>query len=134
MSDYSGDCKITVLGRCGQDVECRYTGSGKAVANFSIAVKNRGKTQWHRVVAWNKSAEYAGQYIKSGDWVYAAGSLEYRDWETASGEKKTSAEIIAFTVVGITTASTGDKPTSTPEPNKPAEPMPVDDGFDDIPF
>lgn len=100
--------KVIILGRLGQDPELKYTPSGSAVCNFSVATseswndKNTGqkqeKTEWHRIVVWGKLAELCNQYLKQGRQAYIEGSLQTRSWETDSGEKRYTTEIKATTV------------------------------------
>lgn len=133
----AGINSIHIVGRLGQDPELRHTSAGKPVANMTVATKNwKDETAWHRVVAWGKAAEFAGSYLKKGDLVYVEGSMEYREWEK-DGQKRTSAEISASTVQGLTSkdrGSTGRTEPSggNPEPN--GNTKDPNDGFDDIPF
>lgn len=96
--------KVILIGRLGQDPEVREVGSGK-VANFSIAtdesyVDKTGtkveKTEWHRIVMWNRAAENAEKYLTKGSLIYVEGKLETRSWESESGERKYSTEIKSF--------------------------------------
>jgi len=97
--------KVTLIGRLGKDPETRYTPSGQAVCNFSLATdesfKDRSgqrqtRTEWHRIVMWGKLAEIAQQYLKKGALVYLEGRIQSRQWEDKrDGQKKTSYEIVA---------------------------------------
>ena len=96
--------KVILVGRLGRDPETRYTGSGQAVANFTLATdstyKDRAgerqkRTEWHRIVAWGKLAEICQQYLKKGSQVYIEGRLQTREWEDKSGQKRTTTEIVA---------------------------------------
>ena len=91
-----------LIGRLGKDPEVRYTGSGKAVANFSIATEEKWKnqsgepqikTEWHRCVAWGKLAEIIQQYVKKGNLIFVQGRIETRSWEK-DGVKRYSTEIV----------------------------------------
>ena len=87
----SGVNKVIIIGHLGRDPEMKYTPSGVPVANFSIATsetwkdKNTGekqeKTEWHRIVAWNRLAEICGEYLKKGSQVYLEGKLQTRSWD-----------------------------------------------------
>jgi single-strand DNA-binding protein len=96
--------KVILVGRLGRDPETRYTGSGQAVANFTLATdstyKDRAgerqkRTEWHRIVAWGKLAEICQQYLKKGSQVFIEGRLQTREWEDKSGQKRSTTEIVA---------------------------------------
>ena len=89
-----------IIGRLGQDPELRETANGKAVCNMSVATTNGNKTTWHRVVAWGKAAEFAGQYLKSGDLVYVEGEVDHREYAQGD-QKRVSVEISARTVQAL---------------------------------
>src|SRR5262245_33647669 len=99
--------KVILVGNLGRDPEIRYTQQGTAVANFSLATtdrfKNRGgemqeRTEWHRIVAWDKLAEICGQYLAKGRQVYIEGRLQTREWEDKDGNKRSTTEIVAQTM------------------------------------
>lgn len=82
--------KVILVGTCGKDPEVRYTPSGSAVANVSVATsdswkdkdgKQQERTEWHRVVFFNKLAEIVGQYVKKGSKIYVEGSLHTNQYE-----------------------------------------------------
>ena len=96
--------KVILIGNLGADPELRYTGSGTAVCNFNVATnesyKDREgnlveKTEWHRVVAWDRLAEICAEYLKKGRQVYIEGSLQTRQWEDQDGNTKYTTEIKA---------------------------------------
>ena len=96
--------KVILIGNLGSDPELRYTPSGAAVANFSVAtnetwVDNNGerqeRTEWHRVVAWTRLAEICGEYLKKGSKIYIEGRLQTRSWEGQDGTKRYTTEIVA---------------------------------------
>src|SRR5262247_834334 len=97
--------KVIVIGNLGRDPEVRYTPSGAAVCNVSIATtrnwKNRDtgekqeETEWHRVVFNDRLAEIAGEYLKKGRSVYVEGRLKTRQWTDKDGVEKYTTEIIA---------------------------------------
>jgi len=100
--------KVILIGRLGKDPDVRYTQSGTAVANFSIATseewkdKNTGqkqsKTEWHRIVAWRKLAELCSEYLQKGSEVYVEGSLQTKEWETNDGQKRRTTEVLAHNI------------------------------------
>lgn len=97
--------KVILVGNLGGDPESRMTGSGSAVTNLSIATseswkdKNTGqqqdRTEWHRVVFFNRLAEIAAQYLKKGSKVYIEGKLQTRKWQDQNGQDRYTTEIVA---------------------------------------
>ena len=96
--------KVILVGNLGSDPEIRYTGSGTAVCNFSLATSESYKdrdgnqvenTEWHRIVAWARLAEICGEYLKKGRQVYIEGQLQTRQWEDKDGNTKYTTEIKA---------------------------------------
>ncbi len=98
--------KVILVGNLGNDPEHRMLPSGGAVTNISIATseawkdKNTGqqqeRTEWHRVVFFNRLAEIAAEYLRKGSKVYVEGSLRTRKWQDQqSGQDRYSTEIVA---------------------------------------
>ncbi|HCS28017.1 MAG TPA: single-stranded DNA-binding protein [Spongiibacteraceae bacterium] len=97
--------KVILVGNLGQDPETRYMPSGGAVTNITVATsetwkdKNSGqqqeRTEWHRVVFFNRLAEIAGEYLKKGSKVYVEGSLRTRKWQGQDGQDRYTTEIVA---------------------------------------
>lgn len=97
--------KVIIIGNLGNDPDTRYTGQGNAVTNLSIATdesykdKNTGqmvpKTEWHRVVMFNRLAEVAKEYLRKGAKVYIEGRLRTRKWQDQSGQDRYTTEIVA---------------------------------------
>jgi len=98
--------KVILIGNLGKDPEVRYTQDGKALANISVATseqwkdKNSGekqeKTEWHRVVAFGRTAEIMGEYLKSGSKVYIEGKLQTRKWIDKDGNERYTTEIVCL--------------------------------------
>lgn len=126
--------KAIILGNVGQDPEVRQTKNGTAVCNFSIATNKTWKTQdgqkqdktsWHRVTAWGKVAEIAGQYVKKGSKVYVEGELEYGSFTNKDGVEVPTCEIVIQSLQLL----------SRPEGNATPRAKPADDDFsDEVPF
>ena len=151
--------KVILVGNLGQDPELRHTPSGAAVCTLNIAtteVRTDGgnrqeKTEWHRVIVWNKQAENCARYLAKGRSVYIEGKLQTRSWDDPSGQKRYSTEIVAQQVQFLggggasATASRGSYDNASNQLSSftppPAEP-PSDSMFggsglsslDDIPF
>lgn len=99
--------KVILIGRLGQDPELKYTPSGSAVCNFSMATseswtdksgQKQEKTEWHRIVVWGKLSELCNQYLAKGRQCFVEGSLQTRSWEDQNGNKKYTTEINARNV------------------------------------
>lgn len=94
--------KVILLGNLGTDPELRYTPGGVAVCNFSLATNERGrkgdgdeKTEWHRIVVWDKLAERCNEYLKKGRTIYLEGRLQTRKWQDRDGHDRYTTEIVA---------------------------------------
>lgn len=97
--------KVILVGTLGRDPETKYMPSGGAVTNISLATseqwkdKNTGerqeRTEWHRVVFFNRLAEIAGQYLRKGQQTYIEGSLRTRKWQGQDGQDRYTTEIVA---------------------------------------
>lgn len=158
--------KVILVGNVGQDPETRYMPNGGAVTNLSIATseswkdKNSGeqqeRTEWHRVVFYQRLAEIVAEYVKKGSKIYVEGSLRTRSWEQ-DGVKRYATEVIANEMQMLDGrgegrgAGEGDSPRSSyqgggqggggaprsgggPRPSAP-QPAPEVNSFDDdIPF
>lgn len=99
--------KVILVGRLGQNPEVRYTPSGQAVANFSIATneswtdkqgQKQERAEWHRIVVWGKTAELCQQYLSKGRQAYVEGRLQTRQWQDKDGQTKYTTEVQAQTV------------------------------------
>lgn len=149
----SGINKVIIVGNLGQDPEMRYMQDGTACANFTVATSDtwndkqtgekKEKTEWHRVVAWRKLAEFIGEYIGKGRQVYVEGKLQTRKWEK-DGVTHYTTEIVA-NIIQALGPRTGNATNTTPNSGSNADHnnMP-DQGYpdgrppqhqeDDIPF
>ena len=138
--------KVTLLGRLGQDPELKYTTSGTAVCNMTIATSKKTKdkqgneqtkTEWHRVIIWSKLAELCNQYLSKGRQAYIEGELCTRSYDDKDGKKVYITEIIAQNVQFIGGAERENretKPTSTNQKQHQEKNKNLDVVFDDIPF
>ena len=126
--------KVMLSGRLTREPELRYTPAGVAVMTFSIALNRRYKDQsgeWKEevsfvnVVAWQKQAELAGQFLKKGSAVYVEGRLQSRSWETNDGNKRSTLEVRAERLQFL------DKVRREEEG---AEPKPEEEAAEDVPF
>ena len=149
--------KVFLLGNVGKDPEIRATAGGMTVANFSIATTDRikgqdgqftDKTEWHNLVAFQRTAEIIRDYVKKGNKLYVEGRLQTSSWDDkATGQKKYKTEIIVSDLSllsgrgeGGSSESTGGyskSNTTSYDQRTPANPADYSDvGItdDDIPF
>lgn len=121
----SGVNKVILVGNLGKDPDVRFTDTGQAVANFTIATNEswtdkagvkQEKTEWHRIVVWGKPAETCGEYLSKGRQVYIEGRLQTREYEK-DGQKKYITEIVANPVGGVVFLGGGkDRPSNEGPP------------------
>ena len=99
--------KVILVGNLGQTPELKYTPSGQAVCNLSIATneawtgkdgQKQEKTEWHRLVLFGKLAELAGQYLQKGRQVYIEGKLQTRSWQDKDGQTRYTTEVVGQTM------------------------------------
>ena len=148
--------KVILVGHLGKDPETKYMPSGGAVTNVTIATseswkdktsgEKQEKTEWHRVVFFNKLAEIAGEYLKKGSQVYVEGSLRTRKWQNKEGVDQYTTEIVANEMQMLggkpgSGAGGGDYSQASPgrssgqQSSPQAQPAGMDVPFDDdIPF
>ncbi|MES9815688.1 MAG: single-stranded DNA-binding protein [Candidatus Thiodiazotropha sp.] len=142
--------KVILIGNLGKDPETRYMPSGGAVTNVTLATseswkdKNTGeqqeRTEWHRVVFFNRLGEIAGEYLKKGSKVYVEGSLRTRKWQGQDGQDRYTTEIVASEMQMLDSrggSASFDAPqaqaASKPQQSAPTS-VPDNDFDDDIPF
>jgi single-strand DNA-binding protein len=152
-----------IIGNLGRDPEMRYTPSGQAVTQFTVATNRRWQTngewqeetEWFRVVVWGQQAERTAERLRKGNKVYVEGRIQTRQWEDQTGAKRYTTELVADRVTSLERrerdedAQFGgeDRPSgaSGPGPSSGARPAPSgpaagagpsgDEGeFDDLPF
>ena len=100
MSDLN---MVQIIGRLGDEPTMRYTASGSAIANLSVATSDKWRdkqsgemqesTEWHRIVFFGRQAEICGEYLHKGGLVYIRGSLQTRKWEDKEGVTRYTTEI-----------------------------------------
>ena len=143
--------KVILVGNLGRDPETRYMPSGGAVTNVSVATskswrdrdsgEQKERTEWHRVVFFNRLAEIANEYLKRGSKVYVEGELRTREWER-EGQKHYTTEIVVNEMQmldargegGMGAMSGGGAAPSRSQQSDDFGPPPSDDFDDDIPF
>lgn len=109
--------KAMIIGNLGTDPEVRTTGSGTPVATLSVATSRRWtsrsgepqeRTEWHRIVCWDRLADICERYLKKGDRVYVEGRIEYRQWEGQDGQTRYTTEIRAREMIMLGSAGEAD--------------------------
>ncbi|HEA3678063.1 TPA: single-stranded DNA-binding protein [Escherichia coli] len=123
--------KVSLIGYVGQDPEIRYTADKQPVAVFSVATgdtwkdketgETKERTQWHRIVVYNKLAEIAGEYLKKGTLVYLEGRLQVRKWIDSIGAERQSTEVVVdingmLQMLGSKPGTGRGKPRQCPDP------------------
>jgi len=139
----TGVNKAILIGNLGRDPELRYTATGTAVANFTLATneswnnkqgEREERTEWHRIVAWGRTGELCAQYLSKGRTVYVEGRIRTREWEDREGQKRRTTEIVAQNVQflgGRGGSGGGGGGNRDDEPPDDGPPGPPDD---DVPF
>jgi single-strand DNA-binding protein len=143
----AGINKVIIVGNLGKDPEVTYVPSGAAVAKFSVATsetwkdktsgEKKERTEWHRIVAWDKLGEICGKYLSKGRQVYVEGKLQTHSYDDKEGVKRYVTEIIAQEVQFL--GGKGDSSDSArsgggPSQREPAGGRGPAGGEDDIPF
>lgn len=157
--------KVILIGNIGTDPDVRYMSNGNAVTTLSVATSETWKdkqtgekqerTEWHRVVCFNRLGEIAGEYVRKGSKVYLEGSLRTRKWQDQQGQDRYTTEIVATEMQMLDSkggsntgynepppygntqgapAFTQDAPARQPSTSESTAQAAFDDLNDDIPF
>lgn len=149
--------KVILIGNVGGDPEVRYMPNGNAVTTLSVATSESWKdkqtgdkqerTEWHRVVLFNKLGEIAGEYAKKGAKLFIEGSLRTRKWQDQQGQDRYTTEIVANDMQLLDSRGNGSMPDETGssariKSNAAAQAKPENNSYpetfadldDDIPF
>ena len=139
--------KVILIGNLGADPQTRYMPSGGAVTNFNVATseswrdrqtgEQQERTEWHRVVCFQRLAEIAGEYLRKGSKVYIEGRLQTRKWQDNQGQDRYTTEIVANEMQMLDSKG-GANNYSAPPPDMESSGEPhmatAGDFDDDIPF
>ena len=143
--------KVILVGNLGNDPEHRVLPSGGGVTNISLATseswkdktsgEQKERTEWHRVVFFNRLSEIAAEYLRKGSKVYVEGALRTRKWQVQSGQDRYTTEIVGAEMQMLDSRGAtqdGGGYQSAPAASSPApaaaNPEPIDFPEDDIPF
>lgn len=139
MSNDLNRCEF--IGRLGKDPEVRFTASGEAICNFSIAVgwktKDKDGTEWVRITSFGKLAGICGDYLKKGSQVFIAGRMTTRKWANKDGVDQYTTEVVADQMQmlgGKSDAPPAAKPDGAYRAMKEGTTVPLEDMNDDVPF
>jgi len=132
--------KVILIGNLGRDPEVKYTQSGTAVANLSVATnevwtdkagQKQERTEWHRVVVWGKQAQVISEHLAKGKQIYVEGSLQTRSWDDRDGNKRYTTEVRAVRVLMLGRAEGSRMPSEGPTPDVEMVPDVTDE---EVPF
>jgi single-strand DNA-binding protein len=151
----SGVNKVILIGRLGSDVEYKQTQSGSPIAKLSLATSDKWKdkqgqpqerTEWHRVILWNKLADIANQYLVKGSQVYLEGKLQTKEYQDQQGQTKKITQVVLNGFDGVmqmldsksqpaaAQSANVPPPIVTPPEPQPAVAVVGEEPEDDIPF
>lgn len=108
--------KVILIGNLGRDPEMRYTGDQRAIATLNLATSEKRKdqtgnwvdhTEWHRVVAFGKTAEFCGNYLKKGSSIFVEGKIRTNKWQDKEGKDRYTTEILASAIQFVGSKSSG---------------------------
>lgn len=147
--------KCMIIGNLGRDPEMRYTPSGQAVTQFTVATNRRWQTngewqeetEWFRVVVWGQQAERTAERLRKGHKVYVEGRIQTRQWEDQTGAKRYTTELVALQVTSLERRDRdeeapfpddrpggGERPASGGSEQSRPQSSGGEDDFDDLPF
>lgn len=138
----NGVNKVILVGNLGAEPESRFLPAGGSVTNIRLATsetwkdkmtgEKKERTEWHRVVFFNRLAEVAGEYLHKGSKVYVEGSIRTRKWQAQDGSDRYTTEIVADEMQMLD--SRGSSQSSSQEPDEPPREPLGGDVDDDVPF
>jgi len=135
--------KVMLIGNLGRDPELRFTPSGRAVANFSIATTERWKdkegkdqerTDWHNIVLWGRQAEISKDYLRKGKQIYLEGRIQTRTYDDKDGNKRWITEIVGQRFLMLGRKDEGEAEEFPPPVDSSAQPAGPATGDEDLPF
>lgn len=135
--------RAMLIGNLGADPELKYTQAGKAVCDLRVATTDRWndkngqkqeRTEWHRIVVWDKLAENCSKFLTKGRQVFVEGRIQTRKWQDKEGKDRYTTEIQAQTVTFLGSKDGGSRSEreEAPPPSNGSSSPPLSD--DDVPF
>lgn len=135
--------RAQIIGRLGKPVEMKYGQSGNAIALLTVATdesytdkqgQRQSVTEWHRVVAYGKTAENCGQYLDKGSLVFVEGKLRTRKWTDGTGQQRFTTEIIADRVQFLDRRQDAQQVAPAQRQMPTQAQTTANDGWDEVPF
>jgi single-strand DNA-binding protein len=136
--------RVQLIGHLGQDPELKYSTSGTAICNFSLATNESYKdqngqlverTEWHRLVVYRKLAELLAEHLKKGSKVYIEGKLQTRSWDDKDGNKRYTTEVVVDDFVFLDSKGGRQSQGGRPAPSAPDQTStPAEEAGPDLPF
>lgn len=135
--------RAQIIGRLGKPVEMKYGQSGNAIALLTVATdesytdkqgQRQSVTEWHRVVAYGKTAENCGQYLDKGSLVFVEGKLRTRKWTDGTGQQRFTTEIIADRVQFLDRRQDAQQAAPAQRQMPTQAQTTANDGWDEVPF
>jgi len=141
--------KVIIVGNLGQDPDTRYSPSGAAVTNFTVATneswkdketgEQKDRTEWHKITMFGRLAEVSAEYLRKGSQVYIEGKLRTEKWKDKDGNERYTTKIIADEMQMLGGRGGGGAPMQDSGASQGAPPSPPPQGSsdefdDDIPF
>ena len=133
--------KVILVGHIGNKPEGRYTPSGTSTASFSLATneswidnekEKQERAEWHNIVAWNKLADFATEYLQKGQLVYIEGKLQTRTYKDKDDVQHWKTEVISNVITPLEWKTTAKKENGSTK--KTAEKVSEPVGEEDLPF
>ena len=133
--------KVILVGHIGNKPEGRYTPTGTSTASFSLATneswidnekEKQERTEWHNIVAWNKLADFATEYLQKGQLVYIEGKLQTRTYKDKDDVQHWKTEVISNVITPLEWKTTAKKENGSTK--KTVEKVSEPAGEEDLPF
>ncbi|MEE2858140.1 MAG: single-stranded DNA-binding protein [Candidatus Neomarinimicrobiota bacterium] len=138
--------KVILVGHIGNKPEGRYTPNGVSTASFSLATnelwiggdnEKQARTEWHNIVAWNKLADFATEYLQKGQLVYVEGRIQSRTYKDKENINRRISEIISTTITPLEWKNLNDEKKenmSSDDVENRKKNESDDESMDDLPF
>ena len=135
--------KVILVGHIGNKPEGRYTPSGTSTANFSLATneswidsenEKQERTEWHNIIAWNKLADFATEYLQKGQLIYIEGRLQTRTYKDKEEIKRRITEVVATAITPLEWKTMDKKENGSANKENKKDTNIVEAAEEDLPF